>query len=85
MAETVYILLTIVIIGMAVLFVLTVVLPDKKEADLPPVIGTIVIETSDPDGPFLFLDLDVPVDQIGTYQKVVCRVDTNGIVGKESE
>lgn len=48
--------------------------------DYPVEVGTIVVETSDPDGPFLFLNLDVPVDFIGTHKKVICKVDTNGVV-----
>lgn len=42
--------------------------------------GTVLIETSDPDGPYLFLDLSVPVDEIGKQDKVTFKVDTNGVV-----
>lgn len=82
---TFYILVAIIAFGM-LLLLLTVnraFEPDHSE-DVP-VIGTILIETSDPDGPFLFLDLSMPVDQIGTHSMVRCKVDTNGITGNESE
>ena len=82
---TFYILVAIIAFGM-LLLLLTInraFEPDHSE-DVP-VIGTILIETSDPDGPFLFLDLSMPVDQIGTYSMVRCKVDTNGITGNESE
>lgn len=80
-----YILVAIIAFGM-LLLLLTInraFEPDHSE-DVP-VIGTILIETSDPDGPFLFLDLSMPVDQIGTHSMVRCKVDTNGITGNESE
>ena len=82
---TFYILVAIIAFGM-LLLLLTInraFEPDHSE-DVP-VIGTILIETSDPDGPFLFLDLSMPVDQIGTYSEVLCKVDTNGVTGNESE
>lgn len=82
---TFYILVAIIAFGM-LLLLLTInraFEPDHSE-DVP-VIGTILIETSDPDGPFLFLDLSMPVDQIGTHSMVRCKVDTNGITGNESE
>lgn len=47
---------------------------------LPKKCGTVLIETSDPDGPYLFLDLSVPVDQLGTQKEVIFTVDTNGVV-----
>ena len=81
----IYVLLALIVIGMALLLIVSTYFTNKKKNDKPPVIGTIVIETSDPDGPFLFLDLSMPVDQIGTHSMVRCKVDTNGITGNESE
>ena len=69
---TFYILVAIIAFGM-LLLLLTInraFEPDHSE-DVP-VIGTILIETSDPDGLFLFLDLSMPVDQIGTHSMVLC-------------
>lgn len=82
---TFYILIALIVFGMLLLFftLSRAFEPDHSE-DIP-VIGTILIETSDPDGPFLFLDLSMPVDQIGTYSEVLCKVDTNGVTGNESE
>ena len=48
-------------------------------SELPIVAGTILIETADPDGPYLFLDLEKPVDVVGTQKTVICKVTTNGI------
>lgn len=50
----------------------------KDISELPEIAGTILIDTSDPDGPYLFLDLEKPVDMIGTKEKVICKVKTNG-------
>lgn len=45
--------------------------------------GTILIETSDPDGPFLFLNLDIPVDELGLESEVVCKVMSNSIASRD--
>lgn len=83
--EILFILLAIVFAGMMGLLIYVTYNTSTNDDTQPPVIGTILIETSDPDGPFLFLDLDMPIDQIGRYREVVCKVDTNGVVGNESE
>jgi hypothetical protein len=83
--EILFILLAIVFAGMIGLLIYVTYNTSTNDDTQPPVIGTILIETSDPDGPFLFLDLDMPIDQIGRYREVVCKVDTNGVVGNESE
>jgi len=83
--EILFILLAIVFAGMMGLLIYVTYNTSTNDDTQPPVIGTILIETSDPDGPFLFLDLDMPIDQIGRYQEVVCKVDTNGVIGNESE
>lgn len=83
--EILFILLAIVFVGMMGLLIYVTYNTSTNDDTQPPVIGTILIETSDPDGPFLFLDLDMPIDQIGRYREVVCKVDTNGVVGNESE
>lgn len=83
--EILFILLAIVFAGMIGLLIYVTYNTSTNDDAQPPVIGTILIETSDPDGPFLFLDLEMPIDQIGRYQEVVCKVDTNGVIGNESE
>lgn len=85
--EELVLLLVLIILGMVCIFLYLsyINLKEKLNKSQHPVIGTILIETSDPDGPFLFLDLDMPVEQIGTFTEVVCKVDTNGVVGKGSE
>lgn len=45
---------------------------------LPKTVGTLLIETTDPDGPYLFVDLNVPVDEVGSHKKVAMNVQTNG-------
>lgn len=48
-------------------------------SNLPIVAGTILIDTSDPDGPYLFIDLEKPVDVIGGRDMVLCKVMHNGV------
>lgn len=60
----------------------------QKSIDIsgrPPVVGTIVIETRDADGPYLFIDLSKPIDYIGTKTEVICKVDTNGVLSDEED
>ena len=45
---------------------------------MPKTVGTLLIETTDPDGPYLFVDLNVPVDEVGSHKKVAMDVQTNG-------
>ena len=47
---------------------------------MPKKCGTVLVETSDPDGPYLFLDLSVPIDELGSQKEVIFMVDTNGVV-----
>ena len=47
-------------------------------SELPIIAGTILIDTTDPDGPYLFLDLEKPIDTVGTHKMVICKVSTNG-------
>lgn len=51
--------------------------------NMPDICGTILIETSDPDGPYLFLDLEIPIDQIGSRDLVTCKVNANGVIGRD--
>ena len=53
----IYVLLALIVIGMALLLIVSTYFTNKKKNDKPPVIGTIVIETSDPDGPFFIFRL----------------------------
>ena len=55
----------------------------KDISDMPILAGTIVIDATDPDGPYLFLDLDEQIDVIGTKEVVLCTVRTNGTPSRE--
>lgn len=55
----------------------------QQKPDICETYGTILIETSDPDGPFLFLDLDKPIEEIAVHETVAFKVDTNGITNRE--
>lgn len=54
-------------------------------SERPPVVGTILIETRDADGPYLFLDLHKPVDYVGSQTEVVCKIDTNGVLRDDND
>lgn len=53
---------------------------NKMKSKMPKKCGTVLVETSDPDGPYLFLDLSVPIDELGSQKEVIFTVDTNGVV-----
>lgn len=55
----------------------------QQKPDICETYGTILIETSDPDGPFLFLDLDRPIEEIAVHETVTFKVDTNGVTNRE--
>lgn len=55
----------------------------QQKPDICETYGTILIETSDPDGPFLFLDLDKPIEEIAVHETVTFKVDTNGVTNRE--
>lgn len=54
-------------------------------SERPPVVGTILIETRDADGPYLFLDLHKPVDYVGSQTEVICKIDTNGVLRDDAD
>lgn len=53
---------------------------NEMVSKMPKKCGTVLVETSDPDGPYLFLDLSVPIDELGSQKEVIFTVDTNGVV-----
>lgn len=57
-----------------------VVKENEMLSKMPKKCGTVLVETSDPDGPYLFLDLSVPIDELGSQKEVIFTVDTNGVV-----
>ena len=57
-----------------------VVKENEMLSKIPKKCGTVLVETSDPDGPYLFLDLSVPIDELGSQKEVIFTVDTNGVV-----
>lgn len=57
-----------------------VFMENEMLSKMPKKCGTVLVETSDPDGPYLFLDLSVPIDELGSQKEVIFTVDTNGVV-----
>ena len=57
-----------------------VIKENEMLSKMPKKCGTVLVETSDPDGPYLFLDLSVPIDELGSQKEVIFTVDTNGVV-----
>ena len=52
----------------------------KWSTRIPKICGKVLVETSDPDGPYLFLDLNIPIDELGSMDKATFEVDTNGVI-----
>lgn len=52
--------------------------PDTTSS-LPTNVGSILVEIGDPDGPYLFLDLEIPVEELVCKSYVLCQVKTNAI------
>lgn len=45
-------------------------------------IGTLRIDTSDPDGPYLFLELHAPVNEVMRKHKVTLNVSTESYISQ---
>lgn len=46
-------------------------------------VGTLHIETTDPDGPYLFLELSTDVSDVCDKEKVVLDVDTKSYISQD--
>lgn len=42
-------------------------------------VGELVVDTSDPDGPYLFLELHTTIDRVMKLDEVILGVDTSGL------
>lgn len=50
----------------------------KKINQRPPIVGKLKCERSDPDGPYLFLELNTRLDDVIWYKEVTLEVNQNG-------
>lgn len=48
-----------------------------------PIAGTLRIDTSDPDGPYLFLELHTPVSEVMRYEQVTMDVSTENYISQK--
>lgn len=45
--------------------------------------GTLRVDTSDPDGPYIFLELNVPVSEVMSKKRVVLDVNTENYISQK--
>ena len=45
--------------------------------------GTIRVDSSDPDGPFLFLELNEDLNAICSKDKIVCKIDNSSYISQK--
>lgn len=45
-------------------------------------VGTLRIDTSDPDGPYLFLELHIPVNEVVKQKQVTLDVNTQSYISQ---
>lgn len=74
--------------GIALLFllifliVMTGILLMKENNDKNDIVGVLRIETSDPDGPYMFLELHTSISELMKREDVRLHVDTKGYISR---
>lgn len=48
-----------------------------------PFAGTLRIDTSDPDGPYLFLELHTPISEVMRHKQVTMNVSTENYISQK--
>lgn len=56
---------------------------ERKTVEETPSVGTLHVETSDPDGPYLFLELSTDVSNVCSMTQVMLDVDTKSYISQE--
>lgn len=46
-------------------------------------VGTLRIDTSDPDGPYLFLELHTPISEVMRHKQVTMNVSTENYISQK--
>lgn len=47
------------------------------------IVGTLRVDCSDEDGPYMFLELGVPVEEVINKEKVMLNVDTKSYISRK--
>lgn len=55
----------------------------NTQAEMMQSVGTLHVETTDPDGPYLFLELSTDVSEVCSKEKVVLDVDTKSYISQD--
>ena len=66
------------LLGIIIGIIIGVIMTRKKHTNEP--IGTLRIDSSDPDGPYLFLELSSNVDFVKNKRYVTLKVDTKSYI-----
>ena len=66
------------LLGVIIGIIIGVIMTRKKHTNEP--IGTLRIDSSDPDGPYLFLELSSNVDIVKSKKYVTLKVDTKNYI-----
>lgn len=81
MLECVVVLIVGCLVGVAVGLYLGIRLMKKRFEEKD--VGKLIVETSDPDGPFLFLELHKDVREVMVKKSVVLTVDNSGLINSQ--
>lgn len=74
--------------GIALIFLLifwiglTGILIIKANNDKNDIVGILRIETSDPDGPYMFLELHTPISDLMKHETIRLHVDTKSYISR---
>lgn len=64
------------------LIVMTGILLMKENNDKNDIVGVLRIETSDPDGPYMFLELHTSISELMKREDVRLHVDTTNYISR---
>lgn len=80
MLETILMLALVLMLGFGIGFIFGRRSPIWNKESL---VGTLRVDTSDPDGPYLFLELHTPISEVMRHKQVTMDVSTESYISQK--
>ena len=82
MPESIEIVLIFLLISLIFLVGMIVMRLIERNNHKNDIVGILKIETSDPDGPYMFLELHTSISELIKHENIRLRVDTKGYISR---
>lgn len=82
MPESIEIVLIFLLISLIFLVGMIVMRLIERNNHKNDIVGILKIEMSDPDGPYMFLELHTPISELIKHESIRLRVDTKGYISR---